>query len=141
MRGGHEIILSAFDNFKEVQAAQRRGEVEGVGGGGWSEEETNMSLHLDCAVSNGDSALEECSPGRRASGRCLQLLQMGWENVGDRLSADYRPQFSCKTQEGLTRHLERTVTCVSTGFGRQTKAPEQQRERCSIASPDPVLSG
>lgn len=37
VRGGHEIILSAFDNFKEVRAAQR-GEVG-------SEE---MSLHFNC---------------------------------------------------------------------------------------------
>lgn len=43
VRGGHEIILSAFDNFKEVRAVLRR-RSWGFGGGGGASEEMNMSL-------------------------------------------------------------------------------------------------
>lgn len=66
VRGGHEIILSAFDNFKEVRAV-RRGEA--------GSEETNMSLHLDCAISNSDSGPEECSPGGSETSRFLVPLK------------------------------------------------------------------
>lgn len=39
VRGGHEIILSAFDNFKEVRACTDTGP-----------EQTSVWLHLRCAV-------------------------------------------------------------------------------------------
>lgn len=46
VRGGHEIILSAFDNFKEVTS-----------------EDGSMSLLLKCTVPKGDSAPQERFPG------------------------------------------------------------------------------
>lgn len=52
VRGGHEIILSAFDNFKEVRACAESGS-----------EETSASLRFKCAVSKSDSAPQECFPG------------------------------------------------------------------------------
>lgn len=52
VRGGHEIILSAFDNFKEVRRC-----TEGAS------EDGSVSLLLKCTVPKSDSAPQERFPG------------------------------------------------------------------------------
>lgn len=64
VRGGHEIILSAFDNFKEVWGAWREGR--------WGLRRMNMSLHFNCVVSNGDSVCRNASSADVRPADCCQ---------------------------------------------------------------------
>lgn len=117
VRGGHEIILSAFDNFKEVRAVLRR-RSWGFRGGGGASEETNMSLTSLTALLR-----TVTQPWRNAPRADVWpahfLISAG--RIASRSA--FVPQITDGAGcTGLARSPGRTVTCVSTGFGRDTKA-------------------
>lgn len=72
-----------------------------------------MSLQFDCAISNGDSALEECSP----PGRCEEQ-QIPQDSIQE-LCQQIRDTGLAATH---SRTREETVTRVVTRFGRHIKA-------------------
>lgn len=120
VRGGHEIILSAFDNFKEVWPV-RKGEPGGGRGGG----RPVRPYILNRAVPDNDSALEKCFSSR------FLATSKGSRPFVDRSEA---PVQRCNMEQPA-QPSGKTVLCVLrrfVGLIRAEKSKEADVKRCPL---------